>query len=243
LLGLADGKSAVIAVIGCGGKTTLIESLANEYRHKKVLVSPTTKIFPMKGEGIVLCTKLDDCLSHKAQKGIQCLGLFDETTGKLKALGMDLLEEIIPHYDLVLLEADGSRGLPCKGWLNAEPPVPPFCTHTLGLVSLSALGKAADGDTVLHLPEFLKLTGLSRGAKINLKALTLMVCAGNGMFSKGRGRQCLFVNQAEDQAAAVAAKEWLRAIQEANPGRFACLAYGSARTNRWSQVPCDHQTL
>ena len=113
LLGLED--KAIIAVIGCGGKTSLIASLANEYRHKKVLVTPTTKMFPI--------------------EGIQCLGILNEASGKLEALKQEQLEAIIPQYDLVLLEADGSAGLPCKGWLADEPVVPAFCTHTIGVVT------------------------------------------------------------------------------------------------------------
>ena len=236
LLGLTEMLPAIIAVIGCGGKTTFIERLAHEWRHKKVLVTPTTKMFPMKGEDIVLRTRAEECLSHSAAKGIQCFGVLNETTGKLEALGQDLLETIVPHYDLVLLEADGSNGLPCKGWRSDEPVVPPFCTHTVGIVTTNALGRPADSDTVLRLPEFFKLTGLSQGETINEQALTDMVCAENGMFRTGTGRQILFVNQAESQAAAGTAQRWLDGIQKAYPGRFDCLAYGSARENRWT--PC-----
>jgi probable selenium-dependent hydroxylase accessory protein YqeC len=143
---------------------------------------------------------------------------------------------MLPHYDLVLLEADGSSGLPCKGWLPDEPVVPSFCTHTIGVVTLSALGKPADSDTVQRLPEFLKLTGLRQGEPISRQALTAMVCAENGMFRRGHGRLGIFLNQAEDPAAAIAAEQWLGAIQRENPGRFAFLAYGSARANRWNRI-------
>ena len=236
LLGL-EGK-AIIAAIGCGGKTTLITSLAKEYRNKKVLVTPTTKIFPMSGEDITLLTIAQKCLSHVPVKGIQCLGVLNETTGKLEALGKDQLEVIIPQYDLVLLEADGSSGLPCKGWLANEPVIPPYCTHTLGVVTLNALGKAADSDTVLRLPEFLKLTGLSQGENITMQALTRMVCADDGMFRTGIGRQNIFVNLTEESAMEdqAVAEEWLSSIREDYPERFSCLAYGSALTNRWRDV-------
>ena len=236
LLGLADSKPETIAVIGCGGKTTLIASLANEFKHKKVLVTPTAKMFPLQGKKIVHRTTLTGCLSHMPLKGIQCLGMLNETTGKLEAITQSELETMILQYDLVFLKADGSNGLPCKGWLANEPVIPLFCTHTIGVVTLNALGKPADSNMVLHLPEFLKLTGLCCGETITLKALSKMVCADYGMFHNGKGRQSIFVNQAEDNAAAVLAKEWLQGIEKLYSGRFACLAYGNARTNKWTAL-------
>ena len=236
VLGLADEKQCIAAVIGCGGKTAFIKSLADEYRHKKVLITPTTKILPMRDKNVVLCSTLPECRSHIPVNGIQCLGLLNDKTGKLEALPMPLLEETVKHYDLVLLEADGSGGLPCKGWLPDEPVIPPFCTHTIGIVSLNALGKPADGETVLRLPEFLKLTGLRRGEIITVQSMVDMVCADDGMFHNGIGRQVIFVNQVEEDTAAAAAREWLRYIRQAYPGRFACLSFGSARLNRWKEV-------
>jgi hypothetical protein len=62
-----------------------------------------------------------------------------------------------------------------------------------------------------------------------------MVCAPEGMFRKSIGGQYLFVNMAiiDDT---IIAEEWLKSIQLANPGRFTCLAYGSAQTNKWKEI-------
>lgn len=45
-------NNSIISIVGCGGKTTLMYSLANELKtYNKVLVSTTTKIFsPTKDE-------------------------------------------------------------------------------------------------------------------------------------------------------------------------------------------------
>jgi probable selenium-dependent hydroxylase accessory protein YqeC len=236
LLGLPGEVPAYVAVVGCGGKTTFIESLARECRHKKALITPTAKIGP-RGENVdILRVTLEDCLAHEPINGIQCLGILNEATGKLESLPEKILEDMIRHYDVVLMEADGSRVLPCKGWQDGEPVVPPYCTHTAGIVTLNALGKPADEDSVLRLPEFLQLTGLCRGDGITLEALTAMACARDGMFRNAVGRQSLFVNQVEDEAAAAVAEKWLADIQKAHPRRFDCLAYGSARANSWSII-------
>jgi probable selenium-dependent hydroxylase accessory protein YqeC len=239
LLGLRDGtpdNPSVVAVIGCGGKTSFIESLAWELRNKKVLITPTTKIMPMDADGVTLCKTWYECKKHRPASGIQCLGILNEKTGKLSSLPIEVLAEIVGGYDVVLLEADGSRGLPCKGWLDSEPVIPFFCTHTVGIVTLNALDKTADENTVLRLHEFLKLTGLRAGELILQQALTEMVCAPNGMFRSGVGKQYVFVNQVENDGIAEVAKHWLQKIKEQYPNRFFCLAYGSVHKNSWREV-------
>lgn len=226
----------VVAVVGCGGKTTFISSLARQYMHKKVLITPTTKILPPYKEDIICKTTLHECQSHLPAVGVQCLGILNRGNGKLEALPDELLAQLAPQYDVVLIEADGSRGLPCKGWLANEPVIPPYCTHTVGIVTLNALNKPASADVVLRLPQFLKLTGLQQGDTITLDALTAMVCNTGGMFQHSRGKQSLFVNQAEDEHTALLANKWLYHICTQYPNRFAHLAYGSAQTNQWKEV-------
>jgi len=233
-LGLSNGS--VVAVVGCGGKTSLIGLMADKLRNRKVLVSTTTKIFPPNMEGVMLCETLRQCEEHQPQTGIQCFGLLNRASGKLEALPESFLAETIPRYDIVLLEADGSRGLPCKGWLANEPVVPCYCTHTVGVVTMNALGKAAGENVVHRLPEFLALTGLGEGSVITMQALEAMVCASGGMFKNSAGQRYLLVNQAEDDAAAGAALSFLQTIKEKDPGHFAELLFGSVHRDVWQEV-------
>ena len=164
------------------------------------------------------------------------MGLLNAASGKLEALPLSFIEELIPRYDITLLEADGSRGLPCKGWLQNEPVVPSYCTHTVGVVTMGALGNAATEAIVLRLPEFLALTGLKEGEVITADALETMVCAPKGMFKNSAGRRYLLVNQAEDDTAASAARSFLRTIKEKDHNRFEKLLYGSVHLDTWQEV-------
>ncbi|MEG1846904.1 MAG: selenium cofactor biosynthesis protein YqeC [Lachnospiraceae bacterium] len=226
----------IMAVIGCGGKTSWIASLAKELSHKKVLITPTTRIYPMLEDEITLCTTVDACEKHIPHVGIQCLGIREERSGKLTALPPSLLCEQVKKYDVVLLEADGSRGLPCKGWLDTEPVIPSFCTHTIGIVTLQALGQRVSKQTVLHLPEFKQLTGNSVGERITGQALTKMLCAPGGMFEKAVGKNYLFVNQIESDMLERKAKEWLMEVKEQYPHKFTGFTYGSVVKNCWQEV-------
>ncbi|MDR2574963.1 MAG: putative selenium-dependent hydroxylase accessory protein YqeC [Treponema sp.] len=233
---LSISTGSVVAVVGCGGKTSLIELVADRLRDKKVLISTTTKIFPPKMKDIVLCETLGQCEGHEPRTGVQCMGLLNRESGKLEALPEALLARLRTRYDIVLLEADGSRGLNCKGWLENEPVVPSYCTHTVGIVTMNALGKPAGETTVHRLPEFFALTGVGEGQTITLAALEAMVCDPNGMFKNSAGQRYVVVNQAEDAAASRAALTFLQGIKEKYPARFEKLLYGSVHNDAWQGV-------
>jgi probable selenium-dependent hydroxylase accessory protein YqeC len=233
---LSISTGSVVAVVGCGGKTSLIELMADRLREKKVLISTTTKIFPPKMKDIMLCETLRQCGDHEPRTGVQCMGILNRVSGKLEALPETLLAELQPRYDVVLLEADGSRGLPCKGWLANEPVVPPYCTHTVGLITMNALGKQAGKTTVHRLPEFFALTGIGEGRTITSAALEAMVCDPNGMFKNSAGQRYVVVNQAEDSAASRAALTFLQAIKKKHPARFEKLLFGSVHRDAWQEI-------
>lgn len=218
---LAISSGSVVAVIGCGGKTSLIALIAEGSTGEKVLISTTTKMFPP---------------AHALREGVECVGVLNPASGKLEALSEPALAGMMPRYAIVLLEADGSRGLSCKGWLANEPVIPGVCTHTVGVVTMDALGKAATKAVVHRLPEFLSLTGLREGEIITEQALKRMVCAPAGMFKNSVGRRFLLVNQVEGDAAARAARSFLRAVKEEYPDRFERLLYGSVHLDTWQEV-------
>lgn len=232
-------NGAVIAVVGCGGKTSLIRLLARQNKQKKVLVSPTTKMFPLAEEEAVNCVTIGQCKSHEAQTGVQCMGVRQAETGKLAALPADFLRKIVKDYTLVLLEADGSKGLPCKGWGENEPVIPEYVTHTIGVVPVMALDAIADEACVLRLPAFLQLTGLQKGQRVSTEAVANMVGKKDGMFRNAVGKKTLFVNQVESERAQKKAWRLLKMIDERWPERFDGLYYGSVKNEELHKYEKD----
>jgi len=208
----------IVAVVGCGGKTSLIKQIAEGFLGKKVLISPTTKAFPAKVENA------------------DYRGVFNPATGKLEALPEHELKNLVSNYDVVLLEADGSRSLPCKGWRADEPVIPRFCTHTIGIVTLNALNCLADSAYIHNLPQFLALTRLREGEAITLETLQAMVCAPGGMFKNSVGSRMLLVNQVESQSDASIANEFLKTIKESYPNMFTKLLHGSIHHDTWREI-------
>ena len=142
----------IIAVVGSGGKTTLIKNMAAQYRAqgKTVLITPSTHMFV---EEDTLLTDDAAAIIHALEEtGFVMAGIPDGV--KLKALSKETFEAVCPCADVVLVEADGSRMLPLK-YPNATEPVIPENTDDIYVVcGLNAIGQKAKD--VCHRLELVK---------------------------------------------------------------------------------------
>lgn len=189
-LGLRPGDAA--AIIGCGGKTSLLHRLATENRHLPVLLSTTTRIFPPPDDIV------DRRLSETDEPGEGVNLLCDDCGEKMCGVPPELMERRRPTDGLTLVEADGSRGLPLKGWAEHEPVVPDFVSVTVGVCTLWPVGLPFSPE-VVHRPEiFRELVRIDMGETIHIDHIVLMI---GEMFRKAVGRRALFVNQVESPEA------------------------------------------
>lgn len=139
------------AIIGSGGKTTLLLRLAKELAQKgSVIVTTSTHIFPP--EGIAFSEKA------ASFEGILCVGTPCEN-GKLSAPGQSF-GELEGLADFVLVEADGSKHLPLKAHLPHEPVIPPNAKRTICVVGASGLSRPIER-SVHRAERFLALTASS----------------------------------------------------------------------------------
>lgn len=127
-----DIRPGVTAVIGSGGKTTLLRRLCEELPGRVILCT-STRIYPF--EGLPLLTEPVSVLP--AEK--VCMGRPAEA-GKLSAPAQPF-EELAQLAEYVLVEADGSRGLPLKAHLPYEPVIPACAGQTVQVLGLSGLGR------------------------------------------------------------------------------------------------------
>ena len=108
LLGLRPG---VTAVIGSGGKTSLLRRLAEELPGT-VLLCTTTHIRPFEEYPLLTAPTPEDIRKALTAHRVLCLGTPCENS-KLTAPSLSV-ETLATLADYVLLEADGSRQLPLK---------------------------------------------------------------------------------------------------------------------------------
>ena len=144
-------EKGVTAIIGSGGKTSLIRRLCRELPGT-VIVCTSTHIFP--ADGLPLVTgKLETLPAPKV-----CVGTPAEQ-GKL-TMPEQSFEELAQLADYVLVEADGSKHLPLKAHLDHEPVIPACANQTIQVVGL--LGIGCPIEKAAHRPErFAELCGAS----------------------------------------------------------------------------------
>ena len=150
-----DVRPGVTAVIGSGGKSSLLRRLAEEVPGTAILCT-TTHIRPFSEYPVLENPSPADIRQALAAGRVLCTGTPCEN-GKLTApaLPMEVLAELA---DFVLAEADGSRQLPLKAHAAHEPVIPAVSRQVICVVGASGFGKPIRES--VHRPEqFCALTG------------------------------------------------------------------------------------
>lgn len=143
-------RPGVTAVIGGGGKTTLLRTLGEELAAggKRVLLCTTTKILPFSG---LPCARTEAELEAlRREHRLLCAGTPVPGTEKLTAPETPMAE-LARRFDYVLVEADGAARRPLKAHAPHEPVIPAEANQTICVVGASGFGQAiADA---AHRPE------------------------------------------------------------------------------------------
>lgn len=212
-------KPGVTALIGSGGKTTLMYHLCSELRKKgTVLLTTTTHIrvpeqYPFAP---------DEATARKAlaEQGVACAGTPAED-GKLTAPDWDGWQTAA---DYVLVEADGAHGMPLKAHLDYEPVIPAEANNVICVTGLSGWGQPILA--AAHRPErFAQLAGVNPTAKVTAE-LCARVIAAEGF------AQRIFLNQTDALSrlsGSFQVKDFARAISLP-------VVSGSLRQGTWQKV-------
>lgn len=157
---------AVISFFGAGGKTTLMYRLAEEIRSsgRKVLLTTTTKI--------KIPPELPFFINENTEKSIHALKehfknesiavfgkrvLRDNKIEGIAAAEVQQFRDQLPVS--ILIEADGSRGMPIKGYAENEPVLPACSDLIAAVIGADALYIHISSDTVHRSVQFAAATG------------------------------------------------------------------------------------
>lgn len=197
-LGVGRG---VTAVIGSGGKTSLLAALARELSGTVVLTT-TTHILRFEGVFHLISPDVRGLRQALAASRVVCVGSQAEKD-KLAApeLGMGVLAELADH---VLVEADGSRGLPLKAHASWEPVVPENAAQTVLVVGASGFGRPV-AEAAHRVERFCELAGCAPGDAATPE-LVARVIAAEGLADR------VVVNQADTDALLAQASELARGL-------------------------------
>ena len=143
LLQIDYEKYPVIAVVGGGGKTSLIYRLTDELldRGKRVIITTTTH---MAGETELPFVRGGDAVKVREildMEGYVVAAEYEEETGKYASLKEEKLEELKNLCDVMLVEADGAKHHPVKVPAEWEPVIPACADIVISVIGLDCLGQ------------------------------------------------------------------------------------------------------
>jgi probable selenium-dependent hydroxylase accessory protein YqeC len=205
---LALGSKEHLALVGGGGKTTLMFTLAEALRKegRRVVTGTTTKVRLPESLHALKSVFLssDPDWERSLRTGLDTHGhVFfcneilpsGKVTGITKSLADTLWKN--PWIDHLILEADGAAGRPVKAPESHEPVIPDSVTMVIAVVGLDALGAPFDEEHVFRMDRFEKITGLKPGEDITPGGLSRVFEGREGLF-KGTppmARRVVFLNK------------------------------------------------
>ena len=132
LFELLEIKPGVTALIGSGGKTSLLYHLAGELcRRGTVAIATTTHI--KKPDQFPFAATEEETKKLLTERGYVCIGTEAED-GKLTAPSFAGWEQTA---DYVIVEADGAKMHPLKAHAEYEPVIPDGCENVICVVGAS----------------------------------------------------------------------------------------------------------
>ena len=140
LLKLLEIEPGVTAIIGGGGKTTLLYALAREAaRDARVIVCTTTHILPPEHLPCVLSESEDEIAAALCKTNCVCVGT-KSAEGKFSAPAVPM-ERLMTLARYVFVEADGSKHRPLKAHAGHEPVIPAEANQTILVLGASGLNQ------------------------------------------------------------------------------------------------------
>ena len=142
----------IIAVVGGGGKTSLIFQLQREFfaLNKRVIICTTTHMAWDAKLPFSAPDQIDHIECNLKKYGYAVVGRH-QPEDKIASCTNEEIAALQKHCDVLLIEADGSKQLPMKVPRSHEPVIPDLADLVIGVIGLDALGEAID--QVCHHPE------------------------------------------------------------------------------------------
>lgn len=216
LIDLIDTKKGdIISVVGSGGKTTFIYNLANELIEEKVLISTTTKMLcPGKKEvEYFFCLENDKHIEVKKGRTFIAEKIIEDN----KSYGKNLhIDNYVNYFDYTLLESDGSKEKPLKGWREDEPVILNKTTKTVGIIPLHIVGEKIIDKNIHRIEKFNHICKTKIGDEITLDVIADIIIDSNGLFKDSIGEKILFLNRIEDEKSKEMAWELLKILERKN---------------------------
>ena len=179
------------------------------------LVTTTTKIYiPLEDKYDFICTDSEMLprYTHIKENGIYILGSGVNGENKMLGLSEKQIDGLAPHFDYILIEADGAKEKQLKGWNEFEPVIYGKTTKTVGIIDIQAFEMVINEDNVHRSKIFCEITGAKQGETVKLEHLSKLIMHPQGLFKGAQGEKILYINKVEGPNDLILAKSLVNEI-------------------------------
>lgn len=175
------GPSEVVALVGAGGKTTLLRALASAYEREAAVpvLTTTTQVWaPGPGDRPCVTAESEEELGKRVRAQLSreggplprrglWVGRGVDANGKLEGIPPSWARSLrdVPGVGAVLVEADGAARKPLKAPAPWEPVIPRGATTVVAMAGLDAQGALLDSEHVHRVEEVGRALGLDTGSR------------------------------------------------------------------------------
>jgi len=170
-------RGDVVAFIGAGGKTSALFRLADELTAEgwRVLATTTTRMAAHEAAQAPFAAQLTPEIQPRTirrwlttHKLVFLYSRLVADQDKVLGLHPDMITGLMDsvNSDVILVEADGARGLPLKAPYDHEPVIPRDATLVVPVAGLDALGQPLDDAHIYNATAIRERYGFALGAAL-----------------------------------------------------------------------------
>ncbi len=202
------GPKEFISIVGGGGKSTLLFTLAQELMEGgfRIISTTTTKVrYEEAGRAPCFISQastpdfLREAERAVLREGHVFVGRSILPVGKVEGIAPELADTLFEEMpiDFLIAEADGAAGLPLKAHAGHEPVIPSTSTIVIAVAGLEALGRPFGPETVFRQEIFAAVTGAKSGEPLSVEQVAAIFCKPKGLFRDAPvfARKIAFLNK------------------------------------------------
>ncbi len=218
----------IIALVGGGGKTSLLFLLGKSLseRGASVLLTTTTKMFRPEPDEWLEVALREEPPSLAVSGGRALFAARPPrkrvSPEKVRGYSPEEIDELAVRRvaEWIVVEADGAAGRPIKAPAAHEPVVPSRTSIAVAVLGLGCMNRPFEHGNVFRGVEFSAVTGLAEGDEISPEAVARLATHPEGMFKNTphNAVRVLFCNQADLPGAQASGVELSRELSRHYPG-------------------------
>lgn len=180
---LGLGPRELVAIVGAGGKSTLLHALGRDFDGSatRVVLTTTTRVSPDQLRDPVAWTADPAVIDRLAEPGVPLFVALRRERHKIIGISPDDADRIFADTDVdqVIVEADGARRMSLKAPADHEPAIPSSATVVVVVVGADAVGGSAE--EVAHRPEIVaRIAGVGISETLTVDHVARVLLDPNG---------------------------------------------------------------